>query len=86
MGIRLRSWALILAGLLQAGQAFGQQQGPAYPEARRIDHSDVYHGTEIASSFPGIGMLTSSGSLFVSQIAMLVMPNRSASLTAIVSR
>ena len=51
MGIRLRTWTLILAGLPVAGQIFGQQQGPAYPEARRIDHSDVYHGTEVADPY-----------------------------------
>ena len=28
-----------------------QRQGPAYPDTRRVDHIDVYHGTEVADPY-----------------------------------
>ena len=47
----LHLFAILVVAAAATLPLAAQRQGPAYPDTRRVDHIDVYHGTEVADPY-----------------------------------
>lgn len=47
----LQIGCLVLAGAVMTGQAISDDSQPKYPDAKRIDHVDTYHGTTVPDPY-----------------------------------